>query len=168
MVRKESFLSSAPFPRSRLCGCFCLKQTGLRVDAAAPVGEAASIAALGEERRSSGSSSLRLLARAAGWPHAQCLAGGWRGPRWPPSRRSAGTGTAAVPGGRSAAAGNLPASGAPPLDQTQPWSRPGKVIRSPVCNGLWKGKLNTVLMNLGGFMSTEPVFSVCCLIHKEF
>lgn len=45
LIRNESFLSSAPFPHSHLCGCFCLKQIGLRVDEAAPVGKAASVAA---------------------------------------------------------------------------------------------------------------------------
>lgn len=180
LIRNESFLSSAPFPHSHLCGCFCLKQIGLRVDEAAPVGKAVSVAAalrpasrggsaFGEERWSSGSSQLGLPARAAGqlsarWRLVQALE-----PCWPASwrQRSVGTGTAALPCGRSMALGNLPASGALPLDQIQPLERPWESC-SPVRNGLWKRKLNTVLMNLGVSMRTEQFFSVCCLLHKEF
>lgn len=78
-----------------------------------------------------------------------------------------GTGAAALACGRSMASGDLPASGALPLDQIQPLAQPWESC-SPVRNGLWKRKLNTVLMNLGVSTRTEQFFSVCCLLHKEF
>ena len=42
LIRNESFLSSAPFPHSLLCGRFCLEQIGWQDDGAEPMGGAVS------------------------------------------------------------------------------------------------------------------------------
>ena len=100
LIRHESFLSSAPFPHSHLCGCFCLKQIGLQVDEAAPMGKEASVAPMfrpvsrGSSRVQRGApEQWRQLAPAPGAGHRAAVcsvtcreAGQAPGPRWPRSQ----------------------------------------------------------------------------------
>lgn len=77
LIRNESFLSSAPFPHSLSCGCFCLEQIGLRVAEAEPLGQAVSAAPV--RRQVSGSTGQRQRpdpSPAARWPRARWPAGG--------------------------------------------------------------------------------------------